>query len=188
MSSHLKGPNEGTWSVFAEKVVGQRDAALERATKAEAAYDELCRSLAERVLLHEKTQKELALAQQGISSAVQDIKRLEVEVEKLNLELMERDTRPDYERGEMDGQDAMMRHLVKMDENNNSAMAAAVKKSPYVQGLMRLLAQHGDSLECASYAFGQEFDPEAAKAFHSEFCIVQKRCELWSKDLVPADG
>lgn len=53
---------------------------------------------------------------------------------------------------------------------------------------MRLLAQHGDSLECASYAFGHEFDPEAAKAFHSEFCIVQKRCELFSKDLVPEDG
>jgi len=106
------------------------------------------------------------------------------EVEKLNLELMERDTRPDFERGEYAGQDAMMRHLEKMDENNNSAMATAVKKSPYVQGLYRLLAQHADSLDCASYSFGQEFDPEAAKAFHSEFCIVQKRCELWSKDLV----
>ena len=110
------------------------------------------------------------------------------EVEKLNLELMERDTRPDFERGEYAGQDAMMRHLEKMDENNNSAMAAAVKKSPYVQGLYRLLAQHADSLHCASYSFGQEFDPEAAKAFHSEFCVVQKRCELWSKDLVPDDG
>jgi hypothetical protein len=109
------------------------------------------------------------------------------EVARLNEELMKRDTAPDYERGEMDGQDAMMRHLVKMDENN-SAMATAVKKSPYVQGLLRLLAQHGDSLECASYAFGQEFDPEAAKAFHSEFCIVQNRCELFSKDLVQDDG
>ena len=111
-------------------------------------------------------------------------KDLGVLIEKLNLELMERDTRPDFERGEYAGQDAMMRHLEKMDENNNSAMATAVKKSPYVQGLYRLLAQHGDSLHCASYSFGQEFDPEAAKAFHSEFCIVQKRCELWSKDLV----
>jgi hypothetical protein len=110
--------------------------------------------------------------------------KLAKEVEKLNLALMERDTRPDYERGEMDGQDAMMRHLEKMDQDNNSAMATAVKKSPYVQGLMRLLATHGDSLHCASYSFGQEFDPEAAKVFHSEFCIVQKRCELWSKDLV----
>ena len=154
----------------------------------DANIDFLQRRLETQVGEHERTKKELALAQQGISSAVQDIKRLEAEVEKLNLQLMERDTRPDYERGEMDGQDAMMRHLVKMDENNNSAMAAAVKKSPYVQGLMRLLAQHGDSLDCASYSFGQEFDPEAAKDFHSEFCIVQKRCELFSKDLVPTDG
>ena len=146
--------------------------------------EKLSRSLEERVLLNEKTQKELVLAQQGISSAVQDIRRLEAEVEKLNLELMERDTRPDFERGEYAGQDTMMRHLEKMDENNNSAMAAAVKRSPYIQGLFRLLAQHADSLHCASYSFGQEFDPEAAKAFHSEFCIVQKRCELWSKDLV----
>jgi hypothetical protein len=145
--------------------------------------EKLSRSLEERALLYEKTQKELALAQQGISSAVQDIKRLEAEVEKLNLALMERDTRPDYERGEMDGQDAMMRHLVKMDENNNSAMAAAVKKSPYVQGLLRLLAQHADALLSASYSWDQPFDPEAAKAFHSEFCIVQKRCELFSKDV-----
>lgn len=150
--------------------------------------EKLSRSLEERVLLHEKTQKELALAQQGISSAVQDIKRLEAEVEKLNLELMARDVHPDFERGEYAGQDAMLRHLEKMDENNNSAMAAAVKKSPYVQGLFRLLAQHADSLHCASYSLGQAFDPEAAKAFHSEFCIVQKRCELWSKDLVPEDG
>jgi ElaB/YqjD/DUF883 family membrane-anchored ribosome-binding protein len=28
MSSHLKGPNEGNWSVFAEKVVAERDEAL----------------------------------------------------------------------------------------------------------------------------------------------------------------
>jgi len=154
----------------------------------DAQLDYLGRSLEERVGKHEQTQKELVLAQQGIASAVQDIKRLEAEVEKLNLEIMRRDTMPDFERGEFEGQDAMMRHLVKMDENNNSAMATAVKKSPYVQGLLRLLAQHGDSLECASYAFGQEFDPEAAKAFHSEFCIVQKRCELFSKDLVPVDG
>lgn len=40
MSSHLKGPNEGNWSVFAEKVVGERDEALaslafERVTVAE---------------------------------------------------------------------------------------------------------------------------------------------------------
>jgi hypothetical protein len=154
----------------------------------EANIDFLHRRLETQVGEHEKTQKELALAQQGISSAVQDIKRLEAEVEKLQEEAMRRDTNPDFERGEYYGQDRMMEHLVKMDENNNSAMATAVKKSPYVQGLMRLLAQHGDSLECASYAFGQEFDPEAAKAFHSEFCIVQKRCELFSKDLVPTDG
>lgn len=154
----------------------------------EANIDFLHRRLETQVGEHERTKKELALAQQGISSAVQDIKRLEAEVEKLNLALMERDTRPDYERGEMDGQDAMMRHLEKMDENNNSAMAAAVKKSPYVQKLMRFLAQHADSLLCASYSSDQPFDPEAAKAFHSEFCIIQKRCELLSKDLVPEDG
>lgn len=29
MSSHLKGPSEGDWSVFAEKVVAERDAARE---------------------------------------------------------------------------------------------------------------------------------------------------------------
>ncbi len=150
--------------------------------------EKLSRSLRERVRLHEKTQKELTLTQQGISSAVQDIKRLEAEVQKLHEEIMRRDTRPDFERGEYAGQDAMLRHLEKMDETNNSAMATAVKKSPYVQGLFRLLAQHADSLHCASYSLGQEFDPEAAKAFHSEFCIVQKRCELWSKDLVNEDG
>jgi hypothetical protein len=154
----------------------------------EANIDFLHRRLETQVGEHERTKKELVLAQQGISSAVQDIKRLEAEVQKLQEEAMRRDTLPEFERGEYAGQDAMMRHLEKMDENNNSAMAAAVKKSPYVQGLMRLLAQHGDSLECASYAFGQEFDPEAAKAFHSEFCIVQKRCELFSKDLVSTDG
>lgn len=154
----------------------------------DASIDFLQRRLEAKVGEHEKTQKELALAQQGISSAVQDIKRLEAEVEKLNLALMERDTRPDYERGEMAGQDAMMRHLEKMDENNNSAMAAAVKRSPYVQRLLRLLARHGDSLECASYSFAQEFDPKAAEAFHSEFCITQKRCELFSKDLVEDNG
>lgn len=27
MTSHLKGPSEGEWSVFAEKVVGERDQA-----------------------------------------------------------------------------------------------------------------------------------------------------------------
>lgn len=154
----------------------------------DANIDFLQRRLETQVGEHEKTQKELALTKQGISSAVQDVKRLEAEVEKLNLQIMERDTRPDYERGEMDGQDAMMRHLEKMDENNNSAMAAAVKKSPYIQRLMRFLAQHGDSLLCASYSSDQPFDPEAAKAFHSEFCIIQRRCELLSKDLVPDDG
>lgn len=154
----------------------------------DAQLDFLARSLEERVGRHEKTQKELALAQQGISSAVHDIKRLEAEVHKLQEEAMRRDTNPDFERGEYYGQDRMMEHLEKMDENNNSAMAAAVKRSPYVQGLLRLLAQHGDSLECASYSFAQEFDPEAAKAFHSEFCIVQKRCELFSKDLVKDNG
>ena len=71
----------------------------------EANIDFLHRRLETQVGEHERTKKELALAQQGISSAVQDIKRLEAEVEKLNLQLMERDTRPDYERGEMDGQE-----------------------------------------------------------------------------------
>lgn len=43
MTSHLKGPSDGNWSVFAEKVVKERDEALERASKAEAELDRVSR-------------------------------------------------------------------------------------------------------------------------------------------------
>lgn len=35
MSGHLKGPHQGNWSVFAERVAEQRDAALERVRELE---------------------------------------------------------------------------------------------------------------------------------------------------------
>jgi hypothetical protein len=146
----------------------------------EANIDFLHRRLETQVGEHERTKKELALAQQGISSAVQDIKRLDAEVEKLNLELMERDTRPDYERGEMDGQDAMMRHLVKMDEENNSAMANAVRSSPLFKVRAEILRQAAEWLETASYKSGEVFDPDAAKACHFELSVVQTRAEKYA--------
>lgn len=114
--------------------------------------------------------------------------KLQLEVEKLQLELMARDTKPDFERGEYAGQDAMMRHIEKLTDDNNSALAAAVRKCELYQVKVRVLAQVADKLECASYSFGETFDPEAAKAFYSEFCILQKRCEIFAKDEVKLEG
>lgn len=108
--------------------------------------------------------------------------KLAKEVEKLNLALMERDTRPDYERGEMDGQDAMMRHLVKMDEENNSAMANAVRSSPLYQTKVQVLAQVAEWLEVAGFSLGETFDVDAAKACFNSLALLQKRCELFAKD------
>ena len=45
MSSHLKGPSEGDWSVFAEKVVEERDALREQLETAKAEVDDLDRML-----------------------------------------------------------------------------------------------------------------------------------------------
>jgi hypothetical protein len=145
MSSHLKGPSEGDWSVFAEKVVAERDAALERV---------------------------------GV---------LEHAVRTLQEEAMRRDACTDFERGEYAGQDAMLRHITLLDEASNSLLAAAVKKCHFVQAPLRVLAELADKLPCASYSFEQQFDVKAARAFHSEFSLLQKRCELFAKDLVVDD-
>lgn len=42
----LQGVNDGEWAVFAQKVVEERDAALERAAEAEKARDDLAALLA----------------------------------------------------------------------------------------------------------------------------------------------
>jgi hypothetical protein len=156
--------------------------------QSDANLDFLSRRLEQRVGEHEKTQKELALAQQGIASAVQDIKRLEAEVEKLNYEIMERDTRPEFERGEYAGQDAMMRHIGLLKEDSGSELARAVKRCYFVQTPLRVLAEVAEYLEVAGYTLGHEHDPAAAKDLHAELSILQKRCELFSKDLVQDDG
>lgn len=114
--------------------------------------------------------------------------KLTKEVEKLNYALMERDTRPDYERGEMDGQDAMMRHLVKMDEENNSAMANAVRSSPLYQTKVQVLAQVAEWLQVAGFSLGEAFDADAAKASFNELALLQKRCELFAKDAKKEGG
>lgn len=41
MSSHLKGPSEGDWSVFAAKVVAERDAAREELERFKARFGHL---------------------------------------------------------------------------------------------------------------------------------------------------
>lgn len=69
----------------------------------------------------------------------------------------------------------MMRHLVKMDEENNSAMANAVRSSPLFKVRAEILRQAAEWLETASYALGEAFDLEAAKACHFELSIIQLR-------------
>lgn len=102
------------------------------------------------------------------------------EVEKLNLELMARDTRPDYERGEMDGQDAMMRHLAKMDEQNNSAMANTLRNSPLFKARAETFRQIAEYLEVATFKVGVAYDPEAAKACRNELSLLQARAERYA--------
>jgi hypothetical protein len=102
------------------------------------------------------------------------------EVEKLSYEIMYRDTKPDYERGEWDGQEAMLRHVSKLTEDNNSRLADTVRHCEIYKVRAEILRQVAEVLEYASYGPNDEFDPEAAKACRFELQILQQRAQKYA--------
>jgi hypothetical protein len=104
------------------------------------------------------------------------------EVDKLQHELMAMSVHPDYERGTRDGEDIAMHHAKKLDDKNNSQFADAVRASPLYQTKVQILRQVAEYLEHAGFVSGETFDAEQVSAFFHEFCILQKRCEIFSKD------
>lgn len=102
------------------------------------------------------------------------------EVEKLQLEIMARDVHPEFERGELAGQDSMIRHIGRLAEDSNSQLAVAVKACGLVKVRADILRQVSEVLETASFKTGENYDPEAAHACRFELCILQARAEKYA--------
>ncbi len=102
------------------------------------------------------------------------------EVEKLNLELMERDTRPDFERGEYAGQDATIRHIGLLTEEANSQLAKAVRGCPTFKSRAEVFRQIANYLEVATFKLGVEYNPEAANACRVELSLLQARAARYA--------
>jgi hypothetical protein len=108
--------------------------------------------------------------------------KLQKEVNTLQNEIMARDTKPDFERGEYHGQDQMLIHIVKLREDNNSMLAKAVRDCPMFKDRCTVLRQVAETLETAGFMLGEPHDPEAAKAHQVELGILQKRAALFGID------
>lgn len=122
---------------------------------------------------------EMAVRDGELNDQTARVQQLTSEVEKLGLELMAAQVKPDYERGELAGQDAMMHHIAKLTEESNSALAEAVRKCDLVKNRCFILQQVAEYLEIVGYKVGEKLDLEALVACRSELSILQRRAEFF---------
>lgn len=87
--SVLDGPGEGTWSVFAEKVVAERDAAREEVARLHKTIEGVSRSLAAAANRWPYEHEPVLHVSQALKLACDTIDDARAEVERLRAEAIE---------------------------------------------------------------------------------------------------